>query len=272
MERAGSGGWSQVDQVADPQEFIQALAARSNWDTIVASRRRLAEALHVEDGHRLLEVGCGTGDLVRDLARLVGQTGVVIGIDKSQILIDECRKTSLGLNLAAEYRLGDVSALEFSDGSFDGCCASFLLMHLSDPRAALAEMVRVTRSGGRIALREPDQDTWTIDASDRALTRALLTFRTDGYRDGWMGRQLFGLCHEAGLTEVTVLPVTDVWTDWPDSTLAIGGLRASVERAEAAGVASSEQIAAWWQDLEERRQAGRFFLSMTHFTVAARKP
>ena len=111
--------------------------------------------------------------------------------------------------------MGDAHRLNFPDGTFDGCRAARVLQHLADPARAVTEMARVTRSGGRIVVGEPDWETLVLDAPDRALTRKILHFFCDSViQQGWIGRQLPGLFKRVGLVEVAVEPQTLVLTDY----------------------------------------------------------
>jgi SAM-dependent methyltransferase len=104
-------------------------------------------------GDTVLDVACGPGNFSREFARAVGPEGLVVGIDASRTMLErgaaDLERSGLG-NLALVR--GDATALPFRDGVFDGACC-FAALHLfADPFAALDEMARVLRPGGRIAL------------------------------------------------------------------------------------------------------------------------
>jgi phage gp46-like protein len=131
--------------------------------------------------------------------------------------------------------------------------------------------LRVTRPGGRLILFDPDFETAIVDAPDRDLTRRLLNFYCDGYQDGWMGRRLWGLFREAGLTEIVVEPVPVLLTDLSQAN-AVLALQDTVGRAGAAGVVSEAEGAEWLDDLRTASEQGRFFAAITAFIVIGRKP
>ena len=81
-------------------------------------------------------------------------------------MVDEARRR--GLPTAT---VGDATSLPFPDDFFDGCWADRTFQHLADPHKALAELARVTRSGGRIVVVDPDYDTQVVDVADQALAR-----------------------------------------------------------------------------------------------------
>jgi ubiquinone/menaquinone biosynthesis C-methylase UbiE len=148
-------GFADVDRNADPQFYLRALDRRAGRGYEI--RQQTYALLDVREGQQLLDIGCGTGEAVRELARRVGNAGRVVGVDKSETMIGEARRRVEGTDLPCEYRLGDVYQLDFADNTFDGCRAERVFPHLDDPLRALAEMCRVTRPGGTSSLSSP---TW----------------------------------------------------------------------------------------------------------------
>lgn len=120
----------------------------------MAEEMRIARLLlGLSEGDTVLDLACGPGNFSRGFARAVGPTGLVAGVDASETMLarggDELRRDDPG-NLVLVR--GDATALPFRDGAFDGACC-FAALHLfADPFAALDEMRRVLRPGGRIAL------------------------------------------------------------------------------------------------------------------------
>jgi SAM-dependent methyltransferase len=120
--------------------FVPALFAQ--WAGPVADAARLA------DGHRVLDVACGTGVLAREASKRVRPRGSVIGLDRNEGMVAVARRRSDGI----EWRPGRAEALPFPDGCFDAVISQFGLMFFEDRGAALSEMWRVLRPGGRLAI------------------------------------------------------------------------------------------------------------------------
>ncbi len=99
-------------------------------------------------GDRLLDSGCGPGIVSTALARQVAH---VDGVDltPAMIALGEQRAAADGLGNVA-FQVADMSALPFGDATFDGAVTRYTVHHLDRPIAALSEMVRVTRAGGRV--------------------------------------------------------------------------------------------------------------------------
>jgi len=97
---------------------------------------------------RVLDAACGSGSMSRLLARTYPQAEIV-GVDLRQQYLDFARSRAEGLrNL--QFRPADVFALPFADGTFDVVWTKYLLQWLKDPKRALKELQRVTRSGGKV--------------------------------------------------------------------------------------------------------------------------
>lgn len=102
----------------------------------------------VRDGQRILDVGCGTGSLSRALLAH-GSSIQVTGIDPTQEYVDFAR--SAITNPRACFTVGTAEQLAFADGSFDGALALLVVQDFEDVQRSIAEMARVTRSGGAVA-------------------------------------------------------------------------------------------------------------------------
>jgi ubiquinone/menaquinone biosynthesis C-methylase UbiE len=136
----------------------------------------------------VLEVGCGTGDDARDIARLVGPTGHVVGLDYSEAMIEVARERSQASGLPVEFQLGDAQNLIFADSSFDRYRTERMLMHVSDPTRAITEAVRVLCSGGKAVAFDFDHDGLFMDSPQKETTRKIVRLFGDGLRSGWIGR------------------------------------------------------------------------------------
>jgi len=161
-------------------------------------------------GQDLLDVGCGPGTITVDLARRVG-TGRVVGLDNAEEVIDIARASALttvgdGPLPNLQFIVGDVSALDVPDASFDVVHAHQVLQHLPDPVGALAEMGRVCRPGGLVAARDGDYRAFAWYPADPWLDAWLDVYgrvarHNGGEPDG--GRHLMAWARAAGFTQVT---------------------------------------------------------------------
>jgi len=109
---------------------------------------QLVDAAQVAAGDRVLDVGCGTGVLARAAADRVAAERQVTGLDLNEGMLAVARR----LQPAITWRQGDATHLPFADASFDVVLSQFALMFFPDRTAALTEMVRVLKPGGRLVV------------------------------------------------------------------------------------------------------------------------
>lgn len=169
------------------------LAARydERWARYVgASVAETMRRLEVGPGQAVLDVGCGTGALLRAL-REVEPTARLRGVDLTPAMLRvAARKLARGAGLAA----ADAVALPFADGSFDLVVSTSSFHYWADPVAGLSEMARVARPGGRLVVTDWCDDFLACWLCDRALR---LVDRS--YRRAYGGRECRRLLAAAGL-------------------------------------------------------------------------
>ena len=259
--------FTQVDRTRDPDFFVRFMDAAQQPAGIQASKRLMQEGLALAPGAAVLEVGCGPGTDLFDLAPLVGPTGRLVGLDRSAIMLTEARRRAQDLPVPVHLGIGDVEALPFRESSFDACRAARLLEHLPDGRVALGEMARVTRPGGRILVFDFDWDTLIIDHPDKAITRTFIRSYCDSIQNGWIGRQLPRLFKEQDL-EVLAFDPVQVLVHYELAELAFGSHLALLQTN---GTLSASQARTWWQYLQQADEQGALLISFTAFVVAGAK-
>ncbi len=264
--------YANVDQESEPEAFVRHMNTLGGVEAIQAYKHETFALLEARAGSQMLDIGCGPGTDAQALAELVGANGWVVGVDKSETMIAATLERGQNVNLPLTCQVGDVYDLDFAENTFDGCRADRVFHHLAEPRAALAELVRVTRPGGRIVLAEPDCDGILIDSPDKVVTRQVIQQRSDLYPNGWCGRQLPHLFKEAGLTDLIISPKTLIFDDFDFVNQHVLGLRDAAEILQEAGKLSSQQIEDWLTELAHRSQSGLFFCMCTLIIVGGKKP
>lgn len=268
MRREDLMNFNRIDETENPGEFIAFLDTVFRNEGIVAMKRRTYELLTAKAGQRILEVGCGTGADAREISKMISPGGRLVAIDKSEALISEARRRSGGKNNSIDFVVGDATALDLESETFDACRIERTLIHIPEPAAAMSEMVRVLHSGGKLVAYEPDLETYVIDSSYRELSRRLLKFWYGQLQCGWVARHLPAMFKEIGLTDINVEPRSMIY----DFDLVGPSLYGTMQRACEAGVATTDEVAAWFTDLEQARDSGTFFCANMGYIVSGRKP
>jgi len=162
------------------------------------SREALAD-LELDAAERVLDVGCGSGELtrvLRDEAAVGASTGPVIGVDADSDLLTDVPPPTV---------LGDATRLPFADDAVDLVVCQALLINLPDPAAALAEFARV--AGERVAVIEPDNSAVSVESTvdaEPVLARRARELYLDGVgTDVTLGASAADLFPEAGLDVVS---------------------------------------------------------------------
>lgn len=215
-------------------------------------------AAGIGPGTRVLELGCGTGVVTRELARIVGSHGRVVGVDVCPDLLRVARAGSD----AVEYVEGDAYQLPFAADAFDASCAITLLAHLDDLDGVIAEMIRVTR--GTVMVLDQDYQTLVFENSDTRLTRTILQHGADyNVRDGWCGRKLPGLLVRHRLRDVQCWPF--VYSERDSQLYLITIAERFAALAASRGAVSDAAAKAWLQELYERAHDGTFYASLNYY-------
>jgi ubiquinone/menaquinone biosynthesis C-methylase UbiE len=177
--------------------FVPALFAQ--WGPVVA-----AEA-EVREGDRVLDVACGTGALTLAAAEIVGPSGSVVGLDANPEMLAVARRKSVEI----EWVEARAENLPLPDNSFDAVVSQFGFMFFEDKPLALREMMRVSKTGGRLAVAVCDavENSPGYDAFARLLDRLFGREVGDAFRApfslGDAGR-LHTFCRQAGIENAEV--------------------------------------------------------------------
>lgn len=255
------------------RDLAARLERRAKADDEVAARETYLTLLDISLGDRVLDVGCGSGAVTRDIARRVGERGLAVGLDPSLELLAVARRLAAeaGLDDRIEFREGNVLRLPFPDGSFDVVVCATVLSHVPGGEAAISELARVLRPGGRVGVFDFDADMTIFTHPDRALTRRIVAAASDATAvDGWLVRRLPFLFGRAGLADVRVRGFFPLETE-PRSFYASMAERCA-EVAVKVGVITESECRAWLDAFHEQEAQGSIVAGRLHIFVWGRKP
>lgn len=269
-------GFSSVDTQPEPDHLVAAMDATATWPAVRQLRAWERDRLGLEPGERLLDVGCGTGDVAVDLATDVSPGGRVLGVDASDAMLDAARRRAGAAGVDVGFRQGDALSLGEPDASFDACRAERALQWVDDVEGAVAELVRVLRPGGRLSLIDTDWRTLVLDLPDveatSAMLQALVALRGPSMA---VGGRLLNLCREAGLADIDGVSATHTWTSWdPDAAPGPTGmfpLRGMVDQLVDRGVLDRQMGDRFADQALEAARRDRFYMSLTLVAVMGRR-
>jgi ubiquinone/menaquinone biosynthesis C-methylase UbiE len=168
----------------------------------------VADAAGARPGERVLDVACGTGVLACAADERVGAGGAVVGLDPNEEMLAVARRK----NARIEWKTGRAESLPFPDARFDRVVSQFGFMFFGDRPAALREMMRVLRPGGRLAVAVCD----ALDHSPGYAVLAELLHRLFGHEiaDAFRApfatgdpKQLLSICAAAGIQSAQIVRI-----------------------------------------------------------------
>ncbi len=173
----------------------------------------LFDLIGVASGATAIDVGSGVMGVVHLLAERVGPDGRIVGLDREPRMVEYGRKLAEQRGLNVEFIQTDATATGLPDSGFDLVHARTLLLNVQNPEQVLAEMVRIAKPGGFVAVQEPDASAWNCDpphpAFDILRGAILRAYRRTG-KDFSIGRRIARMLRDVGLEDVGVRPTARV--------------------------------------------------------------
>jgi ubiquinone/menaquinone biosynthesis C-methylase UbiE len=260
------GSFSTVDSAPDAEVLVAALDEQASLPPIQRLRASAIELLGVRLGHHVVDVGCGIGDLARAIAGRVGSTGRVVGIDHSQVMLDEARRRLRSTTVPVELLAQDATELTVASYTFDAAVCERVFQHLAAPERAMAELVRITRPGGRVVVIDTDWGMHAIHGADARLTEVIVDAWSRNAANGLAGRRLSALFADARMRERAIVAETITSTD-PLQPLR-PPFTAMAAVAVGAGAVNAADAERWLCQLAGAGARGQFFWAVTLFAVA----
>jgi SAM-dependent methyltransferase len=245
--------------VLDFQEQNPAVGRLRDWTL---------DRLAAQPGETAVDVGCGTGAEVRRLAQRVGPAGRAVGIEPHAGLraIAEQRSDGSG----AEFVDGDALDLPFADGSVDVLRCERVWQHLDDAPRAAREVARVLAPGGRAAILDSDWGTTITSPADPDVVNRYNQYSWSRMANPFAGRHLRGQLTAAGLVvDAEIGSAAMVMPD--EATRDPKIFRTNSGPAVEEGVLTQDEVEAAVVSLREATDRGAAFLSVTMFSVVARR-
>jgi SAM-dependent methyltransferase len=197
--------------LGDSPEEIRHLVEQA--EVYASEATELFDVIGVQAGSAAIDVGCGVLGVLHLLAERVGPNGRVVGLDRTPRMVEFGRRLAAARGLAVEFIEADATATGLPANSFDLVHCRTLLLNVSNPGEIVAEMLRIARPQGVVAVQEPDAAAWACDpphpAWDILRTSILNAYRRTG-KDFSIGRRIARMLHDVGLEDVRVRPTARV--------------------------------------------------------------
>ncbi len=252
---------------AEASRLIEAAYATPD---IAATRGAVFRALNLRSGDNVADIGCGPGYLLADLAPAVGETGRALGVDVSEAMVATARqRCSAWRNV--EVSVGDVTALDIADGTLDAVSMMQVMAYVPDLDAALGELRRVLRPGGRLVVLDTDYDGLVWQSRDRERMRRVRN-AYDAHAP-WpdVVRLLPEKLARSGfeLERLELAPI--VTTNYHPNTFVYGFARFLARFVVQSGGMDGAQVQAWLDEFDQLEHDRAFLFSLPRFVFSARR-
>ena len=247
------------------------LLARVMWPSTHALFNRIG----IHRGMRCLDVGCGSGEVTLQLARLVAPEGYVVGIDADDVIVDRARVAASRQQASAWFETRNAEDLQ-EEAAYDLVHARFLLTHVPQPALVLTRLLRALRPAGTIVLQDIDFPGHVCHppcpAFDRYVDLYQAVVRHRG-GDPAIGPRLPALLHDAGVEDIRLDVVQPTFCDGEGKFVAQVTMEHIREAVVLAGLAAHAEVDAIIVELESFATDPRSLISLPRvFQVWARKP
>jgi len=236
------------------------------------TRRRQGsfDALRPSPGETIVDIGCGNGLLTQELARAVGPSGRVVGVDPSAdmraLALERCAD-----HAAVAIKDGLADALPMEDGKADKAVAVQVLEYLDDIPAAMREANRVLRPDGRFVAIDAGFGTLDWFSEDDNRMQRIQAAWDHHYVEARVPALWPTLCRDAGFTAVEVEPFTFCDTTLKPDGIAFMLLHLMSRYAADNGYVPKEEAQAWFDEQVRLAKEDRFFFSLTYYRMSAIK-
>jgi arsenite methyltransferase len=259
-----------MGQIVFDEEMAQQVEALYRIRDAAVRRRLVREKLGAQPGERILDVGCGPGFYCLELAEEVGEQGSIVGIDSSESMLSLAERRCKGL-VQVGFKEGEALSLPVDDESFDAGFSVQVLEYVPDATAALREIFRAIKPGGRTLIWDIDWDTLSMQSADRERwERVDSAWDTHAAHEA-LPRTLAPRMREVGFTEVQM-------SAHNFSTIALdpetyGGALVALGAATFVNLgASEEDVEGWSAEQRELGERDEFYFSVTQFCFTAKRP
>lgn len=238
----------------------------------IRRRRRLVhEALDARLGERMLDVGCGPGFYTAELLDQVGPDGFVVGVDASATMLAVAEHQCAGhANVA--FHQADATSLPVPDRAVEGAVCVQVLEYVPDVGAALGEIYRALRPGGRAVLWDIDWATLSMHSADPARMERTLAAWDEHLHDPYLPRTLGARMRAAGFVDVTMAGHAFATMRMDPDTFGAGLLPLMERNVATVPAIGPEGARAWADEQRDLAATGEFYFACIQFCFKGIRP
>ncbi len=238
---------------------------------IMAVRNEVLKSLELRVGEQVLDIGSGPGLLAQDLAKCVGKTGRVHGIDLAENMVESAR-TRCAEQPWTEFQVADAMSLPFPDGTFDVVVSTQVYEYVPDLEGALAELRRVLRPNGRGLIVDTDWATPYWSASDASRRDRIIAAWGEHCAQEAVPMRLPRTLRKVGLLVQRrgVLPLLN--PEYHENTFSYWLAKIIGAFVVGRKDLTSEDVDDWLADLEVLGEEGAYFFCINRYLFQVIKP
>jgi arsenite methyltransferase len=238
---------------------------------LLRRRRLVREALGAQPGERILDLGCGPGFYVAELLEQVGPEGAVVGVDASPEMLAVAAKRCEAHDNVAFHR-GDATAPPVPDASFDAALSVQVLEYVEDVGAALGELHRAVRPGGRVLVWDVDWATLSWHSADPARMERALRAWDAHLAHPSLPRTLTARLRAAGFEDVRFEGHVFASNDFSPESYLAATLPLIEEYLVDSGKIDEDEARAWAAEQRDLGARGEYFVACIQFCFTAKRP
>jgi arsenite methyltransferase len=257
-----------VSQLVFDEKIVEQLEVLYRSRDVLRRRKLVYEALGAQPGDSVLDVGCGPGFYSRELIDQVGPQGSVTGIDQSPQMLAVAKRRSEAFG-NARFEEGDATALPVESDAFDGALSVQVLEYVGDISAALSEMRRALRPGGRVVIWDVDWATVSWHSEDPARMERVLKAWDEHLADPWLPRTLAASLRNAGFEDVRMEGHAFATAEPSEETYGGAALPVIERYVRQQG---SPEVDAWAAEQRALGERGEFYFACMQFCFRGAKP
>ena len=237
-----------------PAFFIDFLEFLDNQESGKTLRAESNRKLNICAGHKVLDVGGGIGGATIPVGEINGPTGLAAGVDLSSAMIEHAMKRAANQPWI-KFHIADACSVPYPDDFFDLARSERLFLYLPDRLAALKEMMRVVKPGGRVYVVDTDVDSTAIYSQNPALTRKMTSVVAASMPNPNSARELPALARKAGLKNL-VIEASAISSRYE---FFLRSMASSLIKAAEIGVITQEEVRECLEEQAALHASGDFF-------------